>query len=72
MVVLSASKFVISLEDVYPAGKYVVKAVSPVYEYLNGKRTDTIIGYRYTLIDSIRQITRLPKKVSPPDRGGES
>ena len=25
MVVLSASKFVISLEDVYPAGKYVVK-----------------------------------------------
>ena len=52
MVVLSASKFVISLEDVYPAGKYVVKAVSPVYEYLNGKRTDTIIGYRYTLIDT--------------------
>lgn len=24
------------------------------------------------LIKSIRQITRLPKKVSPPDRGGES
>lgn len=24
------------------------------------------------LINSIRQITRLPKKVSPPDRGGES
>ena len=22
--------------------------------------------------DSIRQITRLPEKVSPPDRGGES
>lgn len=25
-----------------------------------------------TLIERIRQITRLPKKVSPPDRGGES
>ena len=23
-------------------------------------------------VDSIRQITRLPEKVSPPDRGGES
>ena len=25
-----------------------------------------------TVVKSIRQITRLPKKVSPPDRGGES
>ena len=24
------------------------------------------------IIDRIRQITRLPEKVSPPDRGGES
>lgn len=38
------------------------------------------IGFRYFFIAiknfyqfiSIRQITRLPKKVSPPDRGGES
>ena len=26
----------------------------------------------YCKIKCIRQITRLPKKVSPPDRGGES
>ena len=29
-------------------------------------------NYMDKLTKGIRQITRLPKKVSPPDRGGES
>ena len=32
----------------------------------------SLTGAEISLNERIRQITRLPKKVSPPDRGGES
>ena len=47
---------------------YVVdRSIHKLFLKVEGLRS---LGVRHK--KSIRQITRLPKKVSPPDRGGES
>ena len=38
----------------------------------NATQAQMIMYSKMFKINCIRQITRLPKKVSPPDRGGES
>lgn len=43
--------FVKGLDEIMLSDKFIVKGVTPVYAYENGKRTDKIQGYRYTLID---------------------
>lgn len=39
------------LENLYPSGRYVLKSVGTVYEYVDGKKTDSIQGTRYTVVD---------------------
>ena len=43
--------FSIGLNEVLPNEKFVVKQVSPVYDYEDKKKTDRVIGYRYKLVD---------------------
>lgn len=52
MITLDVNNFIIALEDIYPAGKYIVKSVYPVYTYENNKKTDNICGYKYRLVDT--------------------
>lgn len=52
MITLDVNNFIIDLEEIYPAGKYIVKSVYPVYAYENNKKTDNICAYKYRLVDT--------------------
>lgn len=51
MIHLTTDDFKIALTDILPADSFVVKEVNPIQIYEDGKRTDRIEGYRYTLAD---------------------
>lgn len=42
-------KLKLTLEAVLGGGSYDVIAVSPYYEYVEGKRSDTVLGQKYTV-----------------------
>lgn len=48
---LTAKDFNIGLNEVLPNENFIVKQVSPVYDYENKKKTDRVIAYRYKLVD---------------------
>ena len=48
---LTPDDFKIALIDVLPADHYLLKEVNPIHVYEDGKRTDKVEGYRYTLAD---------------------
>ena len=39
------------LEEFIPNDKFVVKQVSPIYDYEKGVKTDKVVAYRYSLVD---------------------
>ena len=39
------------LENLYPSGRYILKEVSTVYEFVDSKKTGNIQGTRYTVVD---------------------
>lgn len=51
MIQLKSEEFLKSLDEVMPSDKFILKEVAPVYAYADGKRTDKIEAYRYTLVD---------------------
>lgn len=48
---LTAKDFYVGLNEVLPSEKFIVKQVSPVYDYEEKKKTDRVIAYRYKLVD---------------------
>jgi abortive infection bacteriophage resistance protein len=62
-----ASKATATADEAYKTGT----TFDEVYALYNFDRELRNIYLKY-LLKRIRQITRLPEKVSPPDRGGES
>ena len=48
---ISTEFFLKYLHEFYPQGEFVLKDINPIYKYKDGKRTGTIIGYNYSLID---------------------
>lgn len=51
MLILKCEEFEKGLDEIMPSDKFIVKEVAPVYAYADGKRTDKIEAYRYTLVD---------------------
>lgn len=51
MIYLRCDDFIKSLDEVMPSDKFIVKEVTPVYAYQDGKRTDKLEAYRYSLVD---------------------
>lgn len=49
MLSLKTENFAKPLADIMDATQFAVLAVASVYAYVNGKKTDTIIGTRYTV-----------------------
>lgn len=48
---LTAKDFYVGLNEVLPSEKFIVKQVSPVYDYEKGVKTDKVVAYRYSLVD---------------------
>lgn len=44
--------FVKGLEEFIPNDKFVIKQVSPVFDYEKGVKTDKVVAYRYSLVDT--------------------
>lgn len=42
----------ISLEDILPSNRFILREVNPVFIYENKQRTDKIWGYKYKLVDT--------------------
>ena len=51
MMELVPRDFYKGLEEFIPNDKFVVKQVSPVYDYEKGVKTDKVVAYRYSLVD---------------------
>ena len=51
MFILEASDFNINLEDYYDNDKFILKDAQPINEYVDNKKTDKVIGYKYKLVD---------------------
>lgn len=54
MLTLKPVDFIISLEDILPSEKFVLKEVRKVFVYENNQKTDRVWGYRYKLVDPIK------------------
>lgn len=48
---LTPKDFSIGLNEVLPSDKFVIKQVSPVFDYEKGVKTDKVVAYRYSLVD---------------------
>jgi len=47
-----ATKFSKSLAELFPAGKFVLKKVAKKYEYKGGEKTDKVLGFDYTVVET--------------------
>ncbi len=43
----------IPLEFAYSDNAFLLLGIFPNYEYVNNKRTDNLIGYKYTVVDTV-------------------
>ena len=51
MTEINATKFSKLLTELYPTGRYVLKEVAKKFEYKDGKMTDKVAGYDYTVAE---------------------
>lgn len=49
--IVENKEFAIDLAQIFPTGTFALLDANPIYEYVNGKRTDKVIGTRYTVAD---------------------
>lgn len=59
MTEFNATRFSKSLAELFPSGKYVLKQVKKKFEYKDGKPTDKVSGYDYTVAE-IKQASNPP------------
>lgn len=52
MLTLKTEKFTKLLTDIMDAEQFAVLAVAPVYAYVDGKKTETVIATKYTVANS--------------------
>ena len=52
----------IPLSSVIQTDTFILLRIEPVYEYIDGKRTDNLEGYRYEVVDTIN-LDRLRVKI---------
>lgn len=43
----------IPLSVIYKDGTFILIEITAVYEYVNNKRTNKLIGYKYTVVDTL-------------------
>ena len=51
-----ASKLInkkIPLTVIYEDGTFILTEISAIYEYANNKKTDKLIGFKYTAVDTV-------------------
>lgn len=48
---VESNVFSIDLAQIFPTGTFALLDANPIYEYLDGKRTTTVIGTRYSVAD---------------------
>lgn len=51
MSVFPVKKFEKTLTELFPSGKFVLKEVAKKFEYKDGKKTDRVLGYDYTVAE---------------------
>lgn len=63
--VLESKMFTIDLTQIFSTNKFALLDVNPIQEYVNGQRTDKVIGTRYSLADA-ETFKNFDVKVSNP------
>ena len=51
MIKVSKDLIAIPLSTVMPSQSFALLSVAPVYNYIDGKRTDQLVGWRFSLAD---------------------
>lgn len=62
---LESKMFTIDLMQIFSTNKFALLDVNPIQEYVNGQRTDKVIGTRYSLADA-ETFKNFDVKVSNP------
>ena len=62
---IKVSDFYVALQDFVPGNCFVVISVTPVYEYVDGKKTEKIIATKYTVADA-KTYKNLDVRVNKP------